>query len=297
MKLFKKGALGAIPLILLLVIGVVAVWYFMGDGGGTTASAFGTSPAAVRDCPGDVSPQITFTAVNEFTNAAVSASVQYKVNGNLQTIGSTGTAISVSPGDKVEYMINATGYYSNHGFVDIGCKETELKTVSICQHSTSPTFQLYCQDDSLLNSATNTEGLPANAVDTQTIKFRAESDKCVQDPVFFLDYIGTNIDDVDSNLPSVSVPKHTALDTAFGSAFNKQAAFQGSTVKDGAASEWFLDIDVGSSAYGTGNMSLRYDDSDWYLGKDGQFKYGTSNDDGNDIASYNQTTLVYTASS
>src|SRR3990167_5222990 len=149
-------------------------------------------------------PTLRFNVVDKYAKStAISPNVVYKVGktGNIQ-VDMDGT-ISVNCHDSVEYFVNATGFYGAHGTVDdVPCTSNPSVDVELMAYDTTPDVQIYNQDDGTLNSATASEALGANNVDTQTVKIYPTFRRGIQGAHVYFDVVVTNVDTITSSLGS-----------------------------------------------------------------------------------------------
>ena len=304
----KKGNMGAGGWIAVVVIALVAIQAF---GIYDLASLI---PQAEEDTgtQGGVTsttPKISFACIDTHSKGtSVTCNAKYKINGNAVQYDADASGIEVSVGDKIEYIINASSYYAEHGTVTMPDKNVETVTVELLNWDTDPSVQVYCQDDGLLNAVGTTEALAANAVDTLTIKYFSTYKDGIKGAAFNVDYNRDNIDDITSSLSAdISEPDSLTHNSTTGIASND--AFRTFTMGDINANpetstsqnlEFTISVDVGSSAYGTDNMTYQILDQDWYIDSTGGFAYGAEEpvdnvDQGQKHHSVG-TGIIYTAS-
>lgn len=299
------GGVGVFVIIFLAIVAAVVVVGWFGLGG--IEGLFAQEQVRQKD-PSDVlqtsdtTPTYTFKCFDEYDKSTVVSCdlMSFKVNGELRG-SDADAAIEVDCGDSIEGIINASNYYKKKiSVASVPCTENPSQEVFLKNYDTSPDLQIYCQDDGLLNSITNTEGLAANAVDTQTVKVYSSYRDCVQGGAFFVSYVSTNIDKMTSSLGSSDQkPKFLGYNTTDSNVQDQMYIFQLGDMCNNDIKEFTFTIDVAGTAFNKDNMTVGIIDKDWYVDSDGRYKYDYEDEDNNDLGQTGNAfrELFYTATS
>ena len=292
-KLDKKGQIQAFVWIVLAIVVGLGIFAVVGSllgwnlfGGGALSQVQDDESDVLQ--VSDTTPTFTFNCFDAFNKGSTASGCNifaHKVNGEEQGADSDG-AIEVDCGDRIEALINATSYYATRVVVDeVPCTENPSKSVYLKNWDTAPDLQIYCQDDGLINAkATATEGLPANAVDTQTAKIYASYRDCTQDGAFFISYVSTYIDKITSSLGSgVQKPKYLTYNTSDSNVQDQMYVFPIGDMCNNEITEFTFTIDVAGTAFNKDNMTVGIIDKDWYVDSDGSYKYDYEDEDNNDL--------------
>lgn len=292
--------IGILAVALLLNVGGIRDNLFSGTGDGTGSGDTGSG--------GNLDATQTFSlacadAYNKGT--AVTCGMYYKVNNGQVKFDADGS-ISVDTGDVVEGIANATGYYSEYFKTTMPSEKTFDQGIDLYSQDTGASIKVYNEDDGLLNSATNSEGLPANEIATLKVQLKSSAEKAIKGATLVLDYVGTNVDDVTSTIGNdISEPSSLTHNTTAGRGSADTFAsfvigdFNTDTSVDQSVKDYYVTVDMGGTAYGLENATVRLMDKDWFVTEQGTFEYGYENDDKTNVGQAHNVfdTLLYTASS
>lgn len=242
------------------------------------------TPSIAGTCDSTTTPAISFIATEKY-NAATTPTgytVVYKLGTQVGLSQvATSTAISASPGDVIEYLVNATGYYTVHGTMTVPCEEVTQINVEMADFDTSTTFSYFNSDDNNANSDTNPLDITTSEKG-EFVKLTTSTtwEDSVQDAFLYCTYNNTAFEKPTSDLGSHAVPDFVA------SAANvKNVGFDLGTLTVGTG----VSTDVEGMRINlpaeddqnptlASNITCYINDYDWFVGTDGKFKYDYQND-------------------
>lgn len=295
------------------IIIVVALYLFGGFGGKepvtpTVACGNGICETGENNinCPADCKTEIicdsTTTPSLDFLcrdienkGTSIICTAHYIVtngDGLIQT-DADATNVALNAKDNIEYYINSTGWYGVHGTYTVPCEEEPRLTILMKDYATTPTQQLFAEDDGLLMSeGTNTEAVAAADQPSLKYIYYANTEDYVQDALLFCQFDKTYYDDVlydDDAGDSSLIPRHFSVTAAGGD----EAGHDGSAgawslgdIKGTKQNIHTLTFDTDDTNDATNyNVSCKLDDQDWFINEDkGIFEYGSADENDADIA-------------
>ena len=193
------------------------------------------TPTGAIECLSTTTPQVTFNCLDLANKGtAVTADVVYRVGGGGIQVADCDTAINFNSGQKVEFLINKSSWYTLHSDATsvllsdasdivpaitllnpekqillstdkkngeivgnqyiVPCEEKATVGVYLKGLATTATMQLYSEDDNLLVSYTNTESIVASENPKIQGKILGQVDKYIQDPMIIAQYSKTYFD-------------------------------------------------------------------------------------------------------
>lgn len=276
----KKAMDGGTVLVVLIVAAVVLL-----ASGKLNLGAIGTPATPDSSTAGVTSqtPLVNFQAADLHNPAtSLTPNVWFRVNDGLPQNDADGLSISIAVGQKVEYYVNESSYYGEHGSFVMPNTNVHNVPVKLLNWATAPTIQFINWDDAALNSLTVTLNLAANGNNPNTVKVFSNYQDGIMGATFVTDYVKTNIDDVTSSLgASVTAPDSLTHNTTAGrgTADTFKSFLIGDLNNDPSKTsqenrEFSIAFDVGSTGYGSTNATIGLIDKDWYLDNSGGFSYG-----------------------
>jgi hypothetical protein len=293
------GKLKQEQIIIGLIIGVLALgigtnWTFkLGNtttttnpvGGGTT-----TQPIVVKSTNCPYTPTLTFKGFDKYVPGSPLAtpSVLYKLNGGPITQSAINTAISLSKGDKVEYLINSSLYTDARGSytMDCGAQTVNGEMLNALDQLADLTINVWNEDDGDLNSATNTQPLTNNDVKQLDIRLTPANKKGGKDCIMSFDYNITTYDKVEFVGMAVAITPtyETASNTANTvRSFALKAADGGNVIENSEVLKGKVLIDVKDTDPSGIGSRIFYDVNcaDYYVDDNkGTFEYGLEDENG-----------------
>jgi hypothetical protein len=198
----KKGAVQIAALVIVVALIALVIYALKTPSPFQAAASNGvqtsTNNVAVETCNSATDNAIKFNAVKEFAvgTAVSAANLTYKVNGQSgYTAETVSDTITRAPGDKIQAMVNYTGYQGKIVETTAQCKSAQTENVELLAYG-APTF-LAVNENNAANGASAQSAIGASGSYTWQVKLSPAYKAGFRDGIICADYNASEFDKVE----------------------------------------------------------------------------------------------------